>query len=250
MTHTVPPKLKKINKRTQKFANPGEDDTISYEALFGAANASKFDKSKAGTAPSVDEATLKKPPAIAPPPPLHEPSVAATDDDDELMIVDPAEVTLGPPNTGLGPPGTGRESSDEQSEPDTEDDEAPASLPSATPAAISAKLAEAHELVKKSFSWGSYGAAQEAILAARRAAEQVRRRVSRPPRVRPLMRMSVPQLGETTTYNAGLRDMVEALRVDAKKRDFLGRMKEAGLTLLINSSTTAADAQNFLASLP
>lgn len=181
----VPPKLRKINKQTQKLA---ADDNISYEALFGSAHADELAKLDAGAAPSVEDAKLHHVPPLPEEPQEKRGSpIPAVEADDEIMIVEqeqkPSQATPAAANPAnedeeAAEPDTEEE---EEGEPDTEDeDNADADANAgndevvATPDGIVRALDEAQRLVETSFSWGRYDHAKKVILAARRAAEQVR----------------------------------------------------------------------------
>ncbi|GAA5975557.1 hypothetical protein JCM10908_005201 [Rhodotorula pacifica] len=228
----VPPKLKKITKRTQHFTAPGEDDTISYATVFGADRAGKYDSSAGTTAPRVEDASLKPKPTATQPVassssrPAHEPSNGT---DDDLMVL---ESTTPEKKPAAPAPAAGSDSEaepDTEEEPDTEDDEPVAQARELRSAdEITKELAEAQRLVITSFSWGSYDLAKEAILRSRQAAEK---------------------LGASATYNAGLRTMVDGVREQPKKHDFLRRMRDAKLGLLVDSEMSADQAAEFLDTL-
>lgn len=259
----VPPKLKKINKRTQHFSAPGEDDKIHYAAVFGASRAGEFDPTAATTAPPVEDASLISKPVTATEPTASSDEQRPRDlgtgireggDDDNVTMIELITPKKEAPVPGPTVQGDSEAEPDSEDEPDTEDDEPAAEDENelASAGEIADELARAQLLVITSFSWGSYGLAEEAIRRARRAAEKVRPelRVIHAPGAALLILLLPRQFGASAAYNAGLRSVVEALRPLQRKRDFLGRMQKAGLGLLVGSGVTDADAAEFLAALP
>jgi hypothetical protein len=143
--------------------------------VFGATKAGKFDSSAATTAPAVEDASLKPKTTPAQPAASSSSQKPRGNGDDirgaeDAMVIESTMPEKKPPATALVVT-----DDDSGEEPDTEDDEPAADQAGLSSAdQIPGELARARQLVITSFSWGSYGAAEEAILRARAAAEKVR----------------------------------------------------------------------------
>ncbi|BGP23482.1 ATP-dependent DNA helicase 2 subunit 2 [Rhodotorula toruloides] len=210
----VPPKPTKINKRTINYAQPGDDDRIDLDVVFGDTQAA---------------ATVKK--MEAPAAPLVKPESAdgkkGDGEDEDLVIVDATNLR----------DMTAEKDEEEEEEPETEEDEpatedededatpaAHAKGPAPSIQAIEAAVARARRFVENSFSTGGYKEASKSLKDAREMAQRAH---------------------AETTYNKGLRSLVSAIQKQPKKRDYLPRIKQEGLGLLVEGETSVTEAQQF-----
>ncbi|BGP06751.1 ATP-dependent DNA helicase yku80 [Rhodotorula toruloides] len=222
----VPPKPTKINKRTVNYAQPGDDDRIDLDVVFG--NSQAAAKVKETEAPA---APLVKPESVD--------GKKGDDEDEDIVIVDAADAR---DTTADARDTNAEQDEEEEEEPATEDEEpatedededaptpaATAKKPTPSTQAIQAAVAEARRFVETSFSWGGYKDASKKLKEAREMAHQLR---------------------AESTYNESLRSLVSAIQKQPKKHDYLPRIKQDGLGLLVGGGTSAAEAKQFEAEL-
>ncbi|GAA6052383.1 hypothetical protein JCM3770_000215 [Rhodotorula araucariae] len=212
----VPPKPKKVNKKTAQYAQAGLEDEIQLDRIFGSQAGAAVEKVEAKTAPPVHATESSKPVKM---------DVSAEDDD--IIFVD-ADDTKPSKGTAAAADDDVEDEPDTEEEPDTEAEDEDGNENARVRAAsgdVKAAFAAAASAIEKSFSHSRYAMASEELTTARNLAQRT---------------------GAESIYNASLRALAASLRTNPKKRDYLSRVRTDGIGLLVGGDTLPQEAEDFL----